>query len=135
MVCSTEHVALPVSTARLTFSHQHDERNYRKAGIEVHGKNTNLFLQLRRILQQFDKHPIFSVLFETACRRKTAGRFKQFFGSRCDPSARTRESNNRPLSKLIFGDRISGSDHRNQFRRPRLPSFEGYHLIDESDRD
>ncbi len=47
----------------------------------------NLFLELRRILQQFHDHAIFSVFLSTA------GRFKQF-------SPDTREPDNRPLDPI-----------------------------------
>jgi len=55
----------------------------------------NLFLELRRILQQFHDHAIFWVFLSTA------GRFKQFSPDiHSDPLARAREPDNRPLDPI-----------------------------------
>ena len=55
----------------------------------------NFFSELCRTLQQFHRHPIFSLFLSTA------GRFKQFFPEiRSDPSARAREPDNRPLDTI-----------------------------------
>jgi hypothetical protein len=62
----------------------------------------NLYSELRRILQQIDHLPIFSLFLSTA------GRFDQFSPDiRSDPSARAREPDNRPLdpiSEISFDD-------------------------------
>ena len=57
--------------------------------------NWNLFSELRRILRQIKDLPIFSVFLSTA------GRFEKFSPEiRSDPSARTRDPDNRPLSPI-----------------------------------
>ncbi len=55
----------------------------------------NYFLELRRILRQFHRHPIFSLFLSTA------GRFNQLSPEiRSDPSARAREPDNPPLDTI-----------------------------------
>jgi hypothetical protein len=62
----------------------------------------NLYSELRRILQQIDHLPLFSLFLSTS------GRFDQFSPDiHSDPSARARELDNRPLdpiSEISFDD-------------------------------